>query len=267
MRNTKRCVHMLALAAMAAFGLATAANATLVSVPSSIDFGDVPINTTLTLPVDLSVTDGFKVFGAGGAGVNTPFSFNFNTCDFIFTGPGTCTIKETFSPVSLGPVSGNLIVSECPVGGGFCDSATIPVTGRGVSVASATPAALDFGSVVLGTVAAMSSTIKVDAGYTLEFGLGSGLNPPFSFDFGTCGGFPGPGSCTISEAFLPTVLGPASGLLNLAECPVLGTCIEIPVSLSGTGVSNLPGPPGVPEPASIAMFAAALAFVRRRRKQ
>ena len=114
---------------------------------------------------------------------------------------------------------------ECPVVGGTCIGIPFNVSGNGVSTASASPNPVDYGNVPINTTATSTVTITVDAGYRTEVASGSGLNAPFAFDFGTCGtggGFTGPGTCTVSERYTPTAVGPNSGTTNVFECPVVG---------------------------------------------
>ncbi len=135
--------------------------------------------------------------------------------------------------------TGTTTVFECPIAGGLCIGIPFDVSGTGVSVAAASPSAVDFGQVSLGATKTTPVTITADTGYTVQLASGSGLNPPFSFAIGTCSGFAGPGHCTVQETFAPTAVGPASGTLNVFECPTAGgTCIGIPVSLTGSGVLN-----------------------------
>ena len=210
--------------------------------PPSVNFGSVPINTTVTQSVTLTIDAGYRAEVASGSGLNPPFGFDFDACGAGggFTGPGTCTVNESFSPTAAGPASGTLTVFECPVGGGTCIGIPVPLSGAGVTAASANPPSVNFGSVPVNTKVTQQVTLTIDAGYRAEVASGSGLNPPFGFDFDACGaggGFTGPGTCTIDESFSPTAAGPASGTLTVFECPVVGgTCIGIPVSLSGTGV-------------------------------
>ena len=103
---------------------------------------------------------------------------------------------------------------ECPIIGGSCIGIPYTETGTGVSAASASPSSLSFGSVPINTTVSRDVTISVDAGYRTEVASGSGLNPPFAFDFDTCGsggGFSGPGTCNVKERYTPTALTSSSG--------------------------------------------------------
>ena len=193
--------------------------------------------------------------------------FDFGSCGAGggFTGPGTCTVSERYTPTAAGPNSGTTNVFECPVVGGTCIGIPFNESGTGVSAASATPDPVNFGNVPINTTASGTVTITVDAGYRTEVASGSGLNAPFAFDFGSCGtggGFTGPGTCTVTERYTPTAVGPDSGTTNVFECPVVGgTCIGIPFSESGTGVSTASATPGSVSFGNVPINTTALATV------
>ncbi len=129
-------------ALLAAFALPSTAHAAGAS-PSAVDFGDVPINTTVTSDVTITVDAGYRTEIASGSGINAPFGFSFDTCGAGggFTGPGTCTVKQRFTPTTTGTFNGSTNVFQCPVAGGTCIPITYTSTGRGISNASASPSA------------------------------------------------------------------------------------------------------------------------------
>jgi hypothetical protein len=114
------------------------------------------------------------------------------------------------------------------------------VSGTGVSTAAASPSAVEFGNVPVGTTATRDVSISVDAGYSVQIASGSGINVPFGFAFDTCGaggGFAGPGTCNVKQSFHPTSATESSGTTNVFECPVAGgSCIAIPYTVHGTGI-------------------------------
>src|SRR4051812_22663871 len=202
--------------------------------PSTVAFGTVPINTTVTSDVTITVDAGYRTQLASGSGINVPFSFDFDACGAGggFAGPGTCTVKQSFRPTSATASSGTTNVFECPVAGGSCIAIPYTVTGTGVTTAKADPASVDFGNVPVNTTVTRDVTITVDAGYATQLASGSGINQPFSFSFNTCGaggGFTGPGTCTVKQSFSPTTQTTSTGTTNVFECPVAGgSCIAIP---------------------------------------
>src|SRR2546430_2667407 len=77
--------------------------------PTSLAYGPVALNTTVSRDVTLTVDAGFEVAAASGEGINPPFDFDFDTCS-AFIGPGTCNVKERFTPTAAGPAGGTLHV-------------------------------------------------------------------------------------------------------------------------------------------------------------
>src|SRR3954469_22578806 len=178
---------------VAAFALPGRAAASGAS-PSSVVFGNVPLNTTVSRNVSITVDTGYAVQLASGSGINPPFSFDFDTCGAGggFAGPGTCNVKQRFPPTALTASSGTTNVFECPIAGGSCIPIPYSVSGTGVSVASASPSTVAFGNVPLNTTQTRDVAISVDEGYSVQLASGSGINAPFSFAFDTCANFAGP---------------------------------------------------------------------------
>ncbi len=196
----------------------------------------MPINTTANRNVSVTVDAGYRISLASGTGINTPFSFSFATCT-NFPGPGSCTVTESYTPTAFSSSSGTLTVFECPIAGGSCLPINVAVQGNGVSAAAANPSSIDFGNVPLNTTAKRTISFTPDAGYKISIASGTGINAPFSFSFGNCSNFAGPGSCNATESFKPTSLTGSSGTLTVSECPVGGgSCLPINVSVQGTGV-------------------------------
>jgi hypothetical protein len=107
--------------------------------PSRVDFGDVPLNTSVTQTIVVTIDAGYSL-GGGSGGLNPPFALDFGGCSFDLRGPGTCTVSETFTPTALGLAGDTLGLDECPVtSGGDCIRIGIPLVGNGVSVAAANP--------------------------------------------------------------------------------------------------------------------------------
>jgi hypothetical protein len=104
--------------------------------PAIVDFGLVPLDTTVTESVSITVDTGYSVQIASGSGINAPFGFGFDTCGAGggFDGPGTCTIDQSFLPTSIGISNGITTVFECPVVGGTCLPIGISLTGTGTTV-------------------------------------------------------------------------------------------------------------------------------------
>ena len=205
--------------------------------PESVDFGDVPIGTTATRDVTLTLGDGYRVIERT---LSSPWGLDMDTCSG-FVGPGTCNIRLSFTPAAAGGFSFPLNVTECPSHDGPCDSVTIALRGNGVSTFDAQSRSIDFGNVELNTTSTRDVTVTVDARY--EIHTLSTFNP-FSWASSetTClkdgRFFFGPGTCNVRVGFRPVETGPASGTLTIRQCnrDATGVCYEIIVQLRGTGV-------------------------------
>ena len=230
---------MLAVA-LALPGHAAAAGAS----PASVNFGGVPINTTASRDVTITVDAGYRTEVASGSGLNAPFAFDFTHLRHRrrLLRPGhlhrdrALHTQQASPPPAPPPTCSSARSSGAP-------ASQSPTAFRAPGSASPRRArrAVNFGNVPINTTAHHDVTITVDAGYRTEVASGSGLNAPFAFDFNTCGtggGFSGPGSCTVTERYTPTTTSASSGTTNVFECPIVGgSCIAIPFSVQGTGVS------------------------------
>jgi uncharacterized repeat protein (TIGR01451 family) len=217
------------VAALAVPGIASAASAS----PATVDFGDVPINTTVTRDVSITVDTGYEVELASGSGINVPFSFNFDTCSGSFAGPGTCNVKESFSPTAVGPATATTNVFECPTGGGSCIAIPFDSSGAGVTALAITTASLPdgaFGAPYPATTLSSSggttpvtwsvSSGSLPAGLTLGSSSGTISGTPTAagtFTFGitaTDSGSPTPQTAT--KSFTIKVIGSADLALAIA---------------------------------------------------
>src|SRR5438270_11776688 len=93
----RRTIFVQGLVAAVLLLLTVAAPAGAASAdPASIDFGVVPVNTTVSRDVSLTVDAGYEV-AAGGEGVNKPFVVVVDACS-AFLGARVCSVKEQFTP-------------------------------------------------------------------------------------------------------------------------------------------------------------------------
>src|SRR3954464_6661442 len=74
--------------------------------PANFDFGNVPLKPTVSHDFTVTVDAGYRIDLASGSGLNVPFAFDFDTCGAAEgTGPGTCNVKESYTPTAAGPAS------------------------------------------------------------------------------------------------------------------------------------------------------------------
>ena len=132
--------------------------------PNPVAFGSVPIGTSSTKTVTVTLDSGYQVIGATGAGINAPFSLNFDTCS-SFVGPGTCTIKETYAPTAVGSNSGTLGLFVCPAAGGSClPTLSIGLSGTGTIRVTTTTLTSSSNPSILGQPVTFTATVGATGG-------------------------------------------------------------------------------------------------------
>jgi Collagen triple helix repeat (20 copies)/Stigma-specific protein, Stig1 len=213
--------------------------------PPTVDFGTVPINTSVTKSIPVKVDTGYFIeLVFLNEATSPPFTFDFGSCaTSAGTGPGTCNVTETLAPTTAGPIAVQLALQECLLtDNSSCITLPTNLTANAVD-ATTTLTPVSFGNVPLNTSVTKSIPITVDTGYFIELVfLNEATSPPFTFDFGTCGtsAGTGPGICNINETFAPTTPVNESVTLVLQECLLTdnATCLNLPVPITANGVSE-----------------------------
>lgn len=215
-----------------------------------IDFGSVPINTTVSTPSVVTFTPGFIPAAFSGTAGTPPFTLDARGCAI---GPPSCTITESFSPTALGLFTATLTLTECK--DGSCIDTDFAIRGTGISVLQTQLLPISFGDVPIGTTATLQVTLPIDVGYVIASLAGTFATAPFSFNPGNCTQA-SVGSCVFEESFTPTVQGPATAFLTIPEC-ANNVCIETTVNITGNGtlVTRLP------EPGTIGLLTALMAVL------
>ena len=161
--------------------------------PPGLDYGTIPVNTTKTLSLTITVDAGCTVgvrrrHQRPQPAVRLPVRHLQRRPRWL-PRPRHLHDRRDVHAHEHDPAAGEVDVFECPLTAGACISIPMRSLRRpGVVEAAANPASLDYGTVPVNTTKTLSSTITVDAGDTVESAGGiSGLNPPFGFQFGACG--------------------------------------------------------------------------------
>jgi hypothetical protein len=91
--------------------------ATLIAMPSGLDFGSVAVGTTKTQTVDVSnVGDAVSGALSVSVGGSTVFSVLSNTCGAALAATAHCNVTVQFAPTATGTVSTTLTVAGAPGG-------------------------------------------------------------------------------------------------------------------------------------------------------
>lgn len=129
----------------------------LTAAPASIDFGSVPLGTQATQTIDLTNTGNLPATISATTPPAVPFGNPNPIAKGLPLNPGyDLKIPVTFTPASIGPVSGSYKVTWTDVTG--THSMTVPVTGTAVAAASGIAVPPPGGGWTLNGNAAMSGT-------------------------------------------------------------------------------------------------------------
>jgi hypothetical protein len=213
----------LALLGLVPAGPAVAAPQVSVS-PTALEFGDVAVGATATIPVVITNKSGSPITPgyAGGAPFDAVnFGVSQNCAGAALNPGGSCEFRYTFSPKTAGAHSTTTTIQISDGSG----TATYGIYLRGyggVSLALSTTA-LDFGNVAAGGSA--QRTVQVTNRAPTTFGplSLSGGEPPsaeFAASLSDCQGRTlGPGdSCRLVMTFAPTA--PAGRRLDAADLTI-----------------------------------------------
>lgn len=159
--------------------------------------------------------------------VSSPQYLQTNTCGSEVAPGGSCTISVSFSPTSLGAVSGALTIAD------NAGTQTVSLSGTGSAPVTLSASTLNFGRVPVGTTSA-AKTLTLTNHEPVALNL-AGLiaTAPFAVSSTTCGtSVAAGGRCSISLTFSPTASGAVSGTLTISDDALTSPQT---VSLSGTG--------------------------------
>ena len=181
-------------------------------VPSFLQFGVQGVGTTsVPTPVTLTNTGvgALTVTAISFAGTNAGDFGQSNNCNSIAAG-ASCIINVTFTPTSTGTRDASLVVAS-----NASSTDSVSAIGVGTSVVFS-PTALSFTGTVGSSSPAQNVTLTNAASTPLNIS-GITATAPFS-QTNTCGSsVAASANCTISVTFTPTVPGPVSATVSVAD--------------------------------------------------
>lgn len=199
--------------------------------PTSLNFGNAIIGS-VTNPQQVALTNsGTGVLHVSNISVSGPFQLT-GTCQSVPV-PYTCTLAVAFAPVSLGPQSGALTITD----DGLTTTQTVALSGTGVSTPSFTisPTSLSFGAILDWSQSTQTVTITNPSTFALAI---SQVSVSGSSAFTQSNACPpqlaAGGNCTVTVTYLPTDSTLAQGTLTLVDAAA-GSPQQI--ALSGQGVA------------------------------
>ena len=202
----------------------------LAAIPSSNNFGTVPVGSSKTATETLSNTGNGKVTVSQVTITGAGFSLSGLNLPIALTSGQSYTFTVQFAPKTSGSVTGKISV----VYDRSSSTMSVAVSGTGSTAGNlaVSPSALSFGSVAVGSSKSMSASLSATgASVTVssatvnssEFSL-SGVSLPFIIAAGK--------SASFTVKFVPQTSGSASGSLSFKSNATTSTTVE---ALSGSG--------------------------------
>ncbi len=260
----RKLASATALVTAAVLILATGASASegvVVNTPS-LDFGRGVVNAGRSATRNIELYNGtdsmLQLTGMDLTGGIFDFAPSFaggTTCPTPGAGssagvaPGaTCVVTVTYTPSTLGPVSGLLNMTFCPANSDTCTTTSnVSLTADGVHAETLTlnPTALSFTSTALGTTSETQTVTLTNGSEPMSINqLSLGGTAPTDFwiaNDGCSGGDLAVGaSCTFDVRFAPSLTG-----TRTATVAVLGGTLGNPyptLTLTGTGIPGAADP-------------------------
>ena len=221
----------------------------LTLTPSSLSFGNVGVGQSAAKTVTLTNSGGSSVTVSQASVSNAAFTISGLSLPVTLAAKQTATFSVTFAPKSSGSVNGSVMVNGdaslsmgAVLGGSSSPStapitASLPVAGDGTTAGQLglAPAAVAFGSVLVGSTQSQSVTLTNSGGSSATIsqatatGAGvrvSGLTLPLTLASGQ--------SSTFQVTFAPTSAGSVTGNLAIVSSASNGS---VDVAITGTAVA------------------------------
>jgi hypothetical protein len=200
--------------------------------PASLAFPSQTFGTTSGAePVTLTNTGSLALTPAA---ISAAGDFNeTDNCVHASIAPGaSCTIEVTFAPTQTGNRAGQMTIAANVYGGQL----SVSLSGIGVPAGAValTPAALDFGSVLVGTTSASQPVEAANSSAIAVPITNVSITSPFTIVSNACGTttLAAQTDCQISVAFAPTQTGAIAGTLTFTDGAGTQT-----VALTGAGAA------------------------------
>ncbi|MGH8271314.1 MAG: beta strand repeat-containing protein, partial [Gammaproteobacteria bacterium] len=228
-----------ASATIAVSGTGLAPEVTL--APTSLAFGNQKVGTTsAALTVTLTNSGNATLTGITLA-ASSGYLIESTSCAATLAAGADCTIDVSFTPSAPGADNGTLAVTS----NASSSPDTVALTGTGTAPAvSLNPAALDFGSLAVGTSSAVETLTVMNSGNAvLDFNGAASVTGADAGDFAivadSCGAtLAMNASCTIGVTFTPGAVGARAASLAIPSDAPAPSPQAAP--LTGTGTDNPP---------------------------
>jgi hypothetical protein len=198
---------------------------------SSVDFGNVAVNTTANATVTVTATRTVTISAISAA---APFGSTPPALPKTLTAGQTLAVPVSFRPTAAGGASGSLMFTT------DAGSISVDLHGNGTQAGlGATPASLDFGTTPTGTSKTLNVNITNTGTSAVTISSSTAPAAPF-----VASGFPANGSSlaagasvSVTVTYTPTVAGNNSGSLTVTSS---GGAVTVPLNgVAVTGTAHL----------------------------
>src|SRR5450755_158043 len=210
------------------------AQSTVTLSPATLPFGNQIQATTSAAKTATLKNAQTSALTITSIGVTGNFTQTGGTCPLSpakLAKGASCTILITFTPATVGSLTGKLTVTDSATN----SPQTATLTGTGTAPVTVSPTSLTFTQLPLGEVSPpMTVTLTNHQNTALTFN-NIFVSGDFALASSTCGsGIAALASCAVGVTFKPTVTGTRSGTLSFAD-----NALNTPqvVTLKGTGVA------------------------------
>jgi VCBS repeat-containing protein len=202
--------------------------------PGSLTFGNLSQgNSSTTQTVTLS-NPGGAVLTITSITASGEFVVKSTTCGTTLAKNASCSISVVFTPVSLGPINGSLVIASNADAG--TSSISLSGTGTPGPMVSLNPMSWNFSEQLVNTSSAVKSVQLTNTGTADLTTLSLAASGDFS-QSNTCGtGLGAGGFCTINVRFTPVQAGSRLGAITLTSNAPGSPHI---LALSGTGLTPI----------------------------
>jgi Domain of unknown function (DUF4082)/Abnormal spindle-like microcephaly-assoc'd, ASPM-SPD-2-Hydin len=213
----------------------------LTSAPASLNLGNVNVGSSVSQTLTLTNTASSAVTISKLATTGTGVTASGITVPFSLAAGKQVSLTVTFTPPSMGTVTGSVIVSSNSNTGNSSTSSasslTIALSGVGIQPQiSAVPTSVSFGSVAVGVSNTQTLTIKDSGNANLIISQGTIAGSGFGITGPALPATLTPGqSLAFSVRFSPASASSTTGTVSIASNAPQSPLV---VGLSGTGVSQ-----------------------------
>ena len=198
--------------------------------PASLTFASQVFGTASSAQTVTLTNSGSIALAPTGIRMSGDFSETDNCVNASLASGESCTIQVTFTPTATGSRTGQMIVSANVSGGQL--SVEMTGTGTPAGTVSLTPAAIDFGSVQIGTTSPPEQVAAENSSTTAIPITGVTVSLPFLIASNTCATLAAQTDCQVTVEFAPTQSGAVAGTLEFTDGAGTQT-----VALTGTGAA------------------------------